>query len=78
MYPKPEDKPWFIMELFYFYYSNCYYLENKDRLYKRWQVGRGNTSWDIGISDLKYKGHPRLDIAMAFHTALGTCPSSFP
>jgi hypothetical protein len=35
MYPKPEDKPWFIKKPVYFYYSDCYYHENSDRLYKR-------------------------------------------
>jgi hypothetical protein len=48
----------------YFYYSSCYYQHNRYRLGHRWQVRRGNTSWDIGISDLKYKGEPRLDIAI--------------
>ncbi|RDW79741.1 hypothetical protein BP6252_04379 [Coleophoma cylindrospora] len=49
----------------YFYYSNCYYEHNKHRMYKRWQVGLGNTSWDIGIADLRYKPEPRIDLAMA-------------
>jgi len=31
---------------------------------KKWQVGRGNTSWDIDIAELKYKGSPRLDLAV--------------
>jgi hypothetical protein len=53
----------------YFYYSSCYYQHNSDRLYKRWQVGRGGSSWDIGISDLVYIGCPRLDIAMENATA---------
>lgn len=49
----------------YFYYSSCYYGHNSYRLYNRWQVGRGGTSWDISISNLVYLGCPRLDIAMA-------------
>jgi hypothetical protein len=57
----------------YFYYSSCYFEHNHHRLYKRWQVGRGNTSWDVGISDLKYKGCPRLDIAM-IHPNEGILP----
>lgn len=52
----------------YFYYSNCYTTNNSGRLYSRWQVGRGDTSWDVGISDLIHKGAPRLDIAMVERT----------
>ncbi|TVY19222.1 hypothetical protein LARI1_G002188 [Lachnellula arida] len=64
MDPKPEDKPAMLREAIYFYYSGCYYENNKDRMYKRYQVGRGGRSWDVGISDLKYKGEPKLDLAM--------------
>lgn len=31
---------------------------------KRWQVGIGGTSWDVGISDLIYKGMPKMDIGL--------------
>lgn len=64
MYPEPQDKPELLTRPIYFYYSNCYYESNKDRLHQRYQVGRGDTSWDVGISDLKYKGEPKLDLAM--------------
>ncbi|CZR62441.1 uncharacterized protein PAC_12338 [Phialocephala subalpina] len=40
------------------------YFSNPWDTKTRWKVGRGNTSWDIGIAELKYKGCPRLDIAM--------------
>jgi hypothetical protein len=64
MYPQPGDKSELLKEPIYFYYSNCYYHENTDRMNKKWQVGRGNTSWAIDIAELKYKGSPRLDLAM--------------
>ncbi|TVY49481.1 hypothetical protein LOCC1_G000598 [Lachnellula occidentalis] len=64
MDPKPEDEPAMLREPIYFYYSGCYYENNKNRMYKRYQVGRGGWSWDVGISDLKYKGEPKLDLAM--------------
>jgi len=64
MYPQYKDPRGLIKEPIYFYYSSCYYQSNKDRLHKRCQVGRGNTSWDVGISDLKYKEEPKLDLAM--------------
>lgn len=64
MDPKPEDKPAMLREVIYFYYSGCYYENNKDRMHKRYQVGRGGWSWDVGISDLKYKGEPKLDLAV--------------
>ena len=46
-----------------FYYSSCYYQHNRHRLHKRYQVSRGNTSWDISIRGLKWKGEPKFDIA---------------
>ncbi|KAE9363454.1 hypothetical protein N431DRAFT_389336 [Stipitochalara longipes BDJ] len=64
MYPLPRDKPWLLKEPIYFYYSNCYYYQNIDRMHKKWQVGRGDTSWDVDIADLKYKGALRLDLTM--------------
>jgi hypothetical protein len=64
MYPQPGDKSWLLREPIYFYYSSCYYYENTDRMHKKWQVGRGNTSWDVDIAELKYKGSPRLDLAL--------------
>ncbi|RQM07920.1 hypothetical protein DH86_00000793, partial [Scytalidium sp. 3C] len=48
----------------YFYYSDCYYEHNNHRMGKRWQVGIGGTSWDVGISDLIYKGMPKMDIGL--------------
>ncbi len=64
MHPQPGDKSWLLKEPIYFYYSNCYYHQNADRLHRTWQVGRGNTSWDVEIAELKYKGQVRLDLAM--------------
>jgi hypothetical protein len=64
MYPQPGDVPGLLKSPIYFYYSKCYYYENADRIHKKWQVGRGNTSWDVDIAELKYKGLPRLDLAM--------------
>jgi len=64
MYPKQGNQSWFFKEPIYFYYSQCYYYENVHRMHKKWQVGRGNTSWDVAIAELKYKGAPRLDLAM--------------
>ncbi|TVY29487.1 hypothetical protein LHYA1_G001503 [Lachnellula hyalina] len=69
MDPKPEDKPAMLREPIYFYYSRCYYENNTERMYKRYQVGRGGWSWDVGISDLKYKGEPKLDLAMQVVTS---------
>lgn len=51
----------------YFYYSNCYYQHNADRLGRCWQVGRDNTSWDVTIADLRCKNRPRLDLAIISH-----------
>ena len=70
----PEDdglEARFLKEHYHFYYSKCYYGENAHRMGKRWQVGFGNTSWDIGISDLRVKenGEPKIDIAMSLPTA---------
>jgi hypothetical protein len=64
MYPQPGDKSWLLREPIYFYYSNCYYYGNSNRMHKTWQVGRGDTSWDVDIAELKYKGALRLDLAM--------------
>ncbi|KAN0104451.1 hypothetical protein V8E51_010196 [Hyaloscypha variabilis] len=64
MYPQPGDKSWLSQEPIYFYYSNCYYYGNSNRMHKTWQVGRGDTSWDVDIAELKYKGALRLDLAM--------------
>ncbi|KAL3418282.1 hypothetical protein PVAG01_09998 [Phlyctema vagabunda] len=50
----------------YFYYSDCYYAHNAHRLGHRWQVGIGNTSWDIGISDVRSKAEPRIDLALEY------------
>ncbi|KUJ10242.1 uncharacterized protein LY89DRAFT_254763 [Mollisia scopiformis] len=69
MYPKPNDQSHLLREPIHFYYSGCYYAHNRDRLYRTWQVGRGNTSWDVTISELKYRGCPRLEVAMACPTA---------
>ena len=33
-------------------------------MHRKWQVGRGNTSWDVNIAELKNKGFPRFDLAM--------------
>ncbi|KAM3076938.1 hypothetical protein ACMFMG_003594 [Clarireedia jacksonii] len=49
----------------YFYYSSCYYTHNRERMYKRWQVGFGGTSWDTSTSP-KYKGEPRMDIGINY------------
>lgn len=35
-------------------------------MYKKWQVGFGNTSWDMDIASLKYKGEPKMDIGMSY------------
>lgn len=70
MYPKDghqsyDEDPVALLKLpVYFYYSDCYYHSNRYRLHERYQVGRGNTSWDIGISGLKYKREPKLELAM--------------
>ncbi|KAF7926883.1 uncharacterized protein EAE98_006267 [Botrytis deweyae] len=61
-----EDDSRFLKEPWFFYYSSCYYHENRDRMYKKWQVGFGNTSWDIDIASLRYKGEPRIDIGMSY------------
>lgn len=68
MLPKHRDPPWAVKDPVYFYYSSCYYHNNRDRLYSSWQVGRGDTSWNVQISDLKYKGCPKLDLAMQYPT----------
>jgi hypothetical protein len=68
MTPHEQDPEWLVKEPIYFYYSRCYYNNNFERLYSRYQVGRGDTSWDIGISDLIYKGCPRLDLTMQYPT----------
>ena len=64
MYPERKDKPALLRAPIYFYYSGCSYENNKKRMHTRYQVGRGGISWDVGISDLKFKGEPKLDLAM--------------
>ncbi|KAF7884074.1 uncharacterized protein EAF01_011497 [Botrytis porri] len=49
-----------------FKYSACYYRENRDRMYKKWQVSFGDSSWDIDIASLRYKAEPRIDIGMSY------------
>ncbi|TGO36761.1 hypothetical protein BHYA_0115g00100 [Botrytis hyacinthi] len=61
-----EDDSRFLKRPWYFYYSSCYYHENRDRMYKKWQVGFGDTSWDIDIASLRYKAEPRIDIGMSY------------
>ncbi|KAF7957030.1 hypothetical protein EAE96_004351 [Botrytis aclada] len=61
-----EDNSIFLKYPWYFYYSSCYYHENADRLYKKWQVGFGNTSWDIDIASLRSKAEPKIDIGMCY------------
>ncbi|KAB8301455.1 hypothetical protein EYC80_003319 [Monilinia laxa] len=56
----------YIQEPWYFYYSSCYYRNNRDRMYKKWQIGFGNTSWDMDIASLRYKGEPKIDIGMSY------------
>jgi hypothetical protein len=68
MYPEAKDSLALLREPIYFYYSGCYYENNKDRMHKRYQVGRGGRSWDVGISDLKLKREPKLDLAMKVMT----------
>ncbi|KAH8659127.1 hypothetical protein BGZ60DRAFT_118084 [Tricladium varicosporioides] len=64
MYPQKKESKDLLKLPIYFYYSGCYYENNKHRLHKRWQVGRGNTSWDIGCNEMRLKEDLRLDIAM--------------
>ncbi|TGO29839.1 hypothetical protein BPAE_0010g00230 [Botrytis paeoniae] len=61
-----EDASRFLKRPWYFYYSSCYYHGNRDRMYKKWQVGFGDTSWDIDIASLRYKAEPRIDIGMSY------------
>ncbi|KAH8798534.1 hypothetical protein F5884DRAFT_813676 [Xylogone sp. PMI_703] len=35
-------------------------------MYKRWRVGLGSTEWDVNISNLIYKGMPKLDIGVEY------------
>ncbi|TAQ91265.1 hypothetical protein B7494_g412 [Chlorociboria aeruginascens] len=68
MGPEEEGNPEYLKEPCYFYYSDCYFAHNKERHYRDWQVGFGNTSWNMHIAELRYKGEPKLDIAMTFPT----------
>ncbi|KAF5874141.1 putative sin3 component histone deacetylase complex protein [Botrytis fragariae] len=61
-----EDDSRFLKRPWYFYYSSCYYHENRDRMYKKWQVGFGDTSWDVDIASLRHKSEPRIDIGMSY------------
>ncbi|TEY64470.1 hypothetical protein BOTCAL_0147g00110 [Botryotinia calthae] len=61
-----DDNSMFLKLPWYFYYSSCYYYHNSDRMYKKWQVGFGNTSWDVDIASLRYKSEPRMDIGMNY------------
>jgi hypothetical protein len=64
MVPHEDDPPEELKLPISFYYSSCYYMHNKHRLHKRYQVSRGNTSWDVSIARLQWKGEPRMDIAI--------------
>jgi hypothetical protein len=64
MVPEEGDSPEELKMPISFYYSGCYYTNNKPRLHKRYQVRRGNTSWDVSIAGLRWKGEPRVDIAI--------------
>ncbi|RAL64272.1 hypothetical protein DID88_002164 [Monilinia fructigena] len=35
-------------------------------MYKNWQVGFSDTSWNIDIASLRYKGQPKMDIGMRY------------
>ncbi|TGO59190.1 hypothetical protein BCON_0047g00280 [Botryotinia convoluta] len=61
-----EDDSRFLKRPWYFYYPSCYYHGNRDRMYKKWQVGFGDTSWDVDIASLRYKAEPRIDIGMSY------------
>ncbi|KAF7936604.1 uncharacterized protein EAE97_007970 [Botrytis byssoidea] len=67
-----EDDSEFLKSPWYFYYSSCYYHQNRDRMYKKWQVGFGDTSWDIDIASLRYKAEPRIDIGMSYPESVKT------
>ncbi|KAF7863167.1 hypothetical protein EAF04_007250 [Stromatinia cepivora] len=56
----------YLKQPWYFYYSSCYYHQNRHRMYKNWQIGFGSTSWDMDIASLRYKAEPKLDIGMNY------------
>ena len=64
-----KDEVQNLKEPIFFYYSRCYYQHNSHRMHERWQVARGNVSWDIGIEDMKYIGHIKLDLAIPYFKA---------
>ncbi|EDN93875.1 predicted protein [Sclerotinia sclerotiorum 1980 UF-70] len=61
----------FLKQPWFFYYSSCYYQHNRHRLYKKWQIRFGDTSWDMDIASLRYKGEPKLDIGMDYPASDG-------
>ncbi|KAG9230793.1 hypothetical protein BJ875DRAFT_430991 [Amylocarpus encephaloides] len=68
MLPYGGKSPQILKGRIYFYYSSCYYTNAKYRLHKRWQVGHGNTSWNVVISKMIHKGCPKIDIALHYPT----------